>query len=70
MLTQFSRLVWGNIRKYQYLNSMCDEMLASILGVSPRSLYNYDRMPDRLSIGKIEAFISATGIDAAKLIQL
>ena len=43
-------LIWGNIRRYQYLNRLSDEQLAQSLGISTRTLYSYDKKSVHIDI--------------------
>ena len=61
-------LIWGNIKKYQYTDNISNEALAEILGVDIRTIYNYDKHPERLSTEKIQMFMDWTGITKEQLI--
>lgn len=61
-------LIWGNIKKYQYTDSISDEDLSKILDVNIRTIYNYNNHPEKLSTEKIQMFIDATGITKEQLI--
>ncbi len=62
----FSRIIWGNIRKFQYLNDLTDEQLADVLNLTTRTLYNYDKDPSDLSI---QLFIESSGLEIQELIS-
>ena len=51
-------LIWGNIRRYQYLNRLSDEQLAQSLGISTRTLYSYDKNPSTLTLERIQCFLN------------
>ena len=63
------KVIWGNIRKFQYVQGMSMPQLAKILGVSERSIYNYDANPGNLPLGRVQLFIEATGVTMESLIQ-
>lgn len=64
-----SVMIWANIRKIQNIGHISDEKLAYILEVSTRTLYNYDKEPERLTLKKIEGFMKYTGVQFQYLIQ-
>lgn len=51
------RIIWSNIRRYQYLNRLTDEQLAESLGISTRTLYSYDKNPSTLTLERIQSFL-------------
>ena len=54
---EISRIIWSNIRKAQYLNCLTDEQLADALGVSTRTLTNYDDNPDVMTLSTLQLFM-------------
>lgn len=65
----FSRIIWGNIRKFQYLNDLTDEQLADVLNLATRTLYNYDKDPSDLTLKRIQLFIESLGLEIQELIS-
>jgi len=63
------KLIWSNIRKVQYLNSVKDEQLAEDLGITTRTLSNYDRDPSTIKLDIIEKFILKQNISIEELIS-
>lgn len=62
-------IIWANIRKRQMLEKMSDIDLANILGVSTRTLYNYNSKPETLTLEKIQLFIDSFGLDIEDLVK-
>ena len=54
---EISRIIWSNIRKAQYLNCLTDKQLADALGVSTRTLANYDSNPDVMTLSTLQLFM-------------
>ena len=61
--------IWGNIRKYQYINDLTDDELAKILELTTRTLYSYDKDPSGLTHKRVQNFIDSSGIDLDALIS-
>lgn len=61
--------IWGNIRKYQYINDLTDDELAKILELTTRTLYTYDKDPSGLTLKRVQSFIDSSGIDLEALIS-
>ena len=66
---RFSKVIWGNIRRYQYLNELSDEQLANVLKLTTRTLYNYDKDPSDLTLKRIQLFIDNSGLEIQDLIS-
>ncbi len=64
-----SRIIWSNIRKYQYLYQMNDTQLAELMGVCPKTIASYDKNPEVLQLGKIRCFVDGTGVSMEDLIK-
>ena len=65
----FSKIIWDNIRKFQYLNDLTDEQLAEVLKLTTRTLYNYDKDPSDLTLKRIQLFIDSSGLEIQELIS-
>ena len=55
--------IWCKIRYWQSLNDVSNEELARILCVSTRTLLTYDKNAENITLGKLDRFINATGLD-------
>lgn len=64
------KIIWGNIKRFQYINSISDLQLAEIFEISVRTLYNYDKQPFKLTLNKIELFLNNTQITMEQLIAM
>lgn len=64
------RIIWSNIRKCQYINNISDIQLAEMLEISPRTLYNYDNEPFKLTLEKVQLFLNYTQIKMEQLISI
>ena len=62
------RLIWSNIRRFQYLEGMTDERLAEALGITTRTLYDYNKDPSKISLDKIQSFVEDTNYDVDNLL--
>ena len=67
--TTVYKKIWGNIRKYQYINDLTDDELAKILELTTRTLYTYDKDPSGLTLKRVQNFIDSSGIDLDALIS-
>ena len=67
-LSNIPRLIWANIRKFQYLKNIEDEKLALDLEVSSRTLSNYDRDPSTIKLDAIEKFCIKEDVELKDLI--
>ncbi len=65
----FYMVIWSNIRRYQYLNSLSDEALAKTMELTTRTLYNYDHDPSMLTLKHVQLFIEHSGLDIEALIS-
>lgn len=65
----FYMVIWSNIRRYQYLNSLSDEALAKTMELTTRTLYNYDHDPSALTMKRVQLFIERSGLDIEALIS-
>ena len=61
-------IIWSNIRRIQYLEHLTDYYLSEILNVSERTLMNYDKEPQRVTLDKIQSFMDATNVKIDELI--
>ncbi len=61
-------VIWSNILRQQYLQDISDQQLCSILGVSGRSLYNYEKDPSVLTMKQIQLVLDALEIDMNALL--
>ncbi len=66
---KISAVIWANIRKFQYISKMSDDCLASILGVTTRTLYNYHSNPEKITLAKIQLLIDYFGTNFEDLIK-
>ena len=65
----FYMVIWSNIRRYQYLNSLSDEALAKTMELTTRTLYNYDHDTSMLTLKRVQLFIEHSGLDIEALIS-
>ncbi|MBR2303908.1 MAG: hypothetical protein IJ871_02055 [Ruminococcus sp.] len=62
--------IWCKIRYYQQLNDLSNEDLAAFIGVSERTLSEYDKNAQNITLGKIENFLKCEEIDLEELMEL
>ena len=61
-------IIWSNLLRQQYLQRMSDKELCSILDITPRTLYNYQRDPSALTLGQIQNVLDNLDIDINALL--
>jgi len=61
------KIIWARIRYYQMISDMPDAVLAEYLGVTPRTLLNYDKDASNLGLGQIAQYVYLTGRDMSDL---
>ena len=66
----FYKRTWCKIRYWQSLNDISDETLARYLGMSVRSLKNYDKDAQCVTMGSIDNFLYATNLDFEELLKM
>ncbi len=65
-----ARIMWSNIRRFQYINRLTNTQLAECLNVSERSLYTYDKDPSLLTLNRIQTFIDNSGVSMEELTRI
>lgn len=63
-----SRIIWANIRRKQYILGLPDSDLAMILECSEKTLRNYDRNPENVTLATVQLFCKNTCTEAAELV--
>lgn len=63
------RLIWCKIRYYQQLHDISDEELARSLNVHIRTLHEYDKCADNVTLGRIDSFLLINNITLDELIN-
>ncbi len=61
--------IWCKIRYYQQLNDISDELLARYMGVSERTMREYDKDARTLTLEKVERFLSCFDMNSADLFE-
>lgn len=64
------KLLWCKIRYYQKLNDMSNIELAAYIGVSERTLLEYDKSAENITLGKLENFLMSENMDIEDLLLL
>lgn len=64
------KIIWANIKKYQYINELSDNQLAIIFDVSLKTLYNYDKDPSKITLEKIQNFADELNLPIEKIISM
>lgn len=62
--------VWFKIRFYQKVHKLSNEILAAYLGVSERTLLEYEKSAANLTLGKIENFLKSVDLEFSELLNL
>lgn len=63
------KLLWCKIRYYQQLHDISNELLAKTLGVSKRTLSEYDKDSCNITLEKVDRFLYANNITIDKLMN-
>lgn len=61
-------IIWSNIVRQQYLQGLTDEQLCKVLGITPRTLYNYRLDPSVLTMKQIQSVLEKLDIDMNALL--
>lgn len=62
------KLIWCRIRYYQRLHDIPDAVLAGYLCVNVRTLRQYDRVPDNITLGRLDSFLVGAKITLTDLL--
>ncbi len=62
--------IWSKIRYYQLLNDLTNKDLAAYIGVSERTLLEYDKNAHNITLGKVESFLGAVELSLDELLSL
>ena len=55
--------IWCKIRYFQQLNDITDDLLATYLGLSERTMREYDRDARSLTIERVDRFLDCFDMD-------
>ena len=64
------RRIWCKIRYWQQLREVSDAELASFLQVGERTLHEYDKNAQNITLGRIDNLLRVTGMDLNDLMTL
>lgn len=64
------RRIWCKIRYWQQLKEVSDAELASYLHVSERTLHEYDKSAENVTLGRVDNLLYVTGMDLNDLMTL
>lgn len=62
--------IWCKIRCYQQLHDITNKELAAYIGVCERTLLEYDKSAENITLGKIENFLKSENIELTDLLYL
>lgn len=62
--------VWCKIRYYQQLHDLPNKVLADFIGVSERTLLEYDKNAANITLGKFENFLKSVDLEFSELLNL
>lgn len=68
-ITLYKR-IWCKIRYWQSLKDISDAELAALLQVGERTLKEYDKSAQNVTLEKVDNFLYLTGIELSDLISL
>lgn len=63
------KLIWCKIRYYQQLHNISDEELAMSLNVHIRTLHEYDKNAENVTLGRVDSFLYINNITLDELIN-
>lgn len=64
------KMVWCRIRYWQSLREISDTELASYLKVSERTLHEYDKSAENITLGRVDNLLYISGMDFNDLMTL
>ncbi len=62
--------IWFKIRYYQKVHKLPNDILAAYLGVTERTLLEYDKHAENVTLGKIEKFLISENLELNELLNL
>ena len=65
----FQKLLWCKIRYYQHTHDITNNRLADIMTVGERTLREYDKKADNITLDKIDNFLNYSGISITELMS-
>ena len=64
------RRIWCKIRYWQNLKDISDAELASYLQVGERTLHEYDKSAENVTLGRVDNLLYVTGMELDELMAL
>ena len=64
------RRIWCKIRYWQQLKEISDAELASYLQVGARTLHEYDKSAENVTLGRVDNLLYVTGMELDDLMAL
>ena len=61
-------IIWANILRQQYLMGITDAQLCETLGITARTLYNYQKDPSVLTLRQLQSFLDALNLEMSSLL--
>jgi len=68
-ITLYKR-IWCKVRYWQNLRDVSDAELASYLQVGVRTLHDYDKSAENITLGRVDYLLYVTGMDFNDLMAL
>ena len=68
-ITLYKR-IWCKVRYWQNLRDVSDAELASYLQVGERTLHEYDKSAENITLGRVDNLLYATGMELNDLMAL
>ena len=63
------KIVWCKIRYYQQLHDISDDILANHLGVHIRTLKEYDKTAENITLGRLDNFLYMNNLNLNDLLN-
>lgn len=64
------KTLWCKIRYWQSLRDISNDMLASYLNVSKRTLNDYDKTACNITLGQLDSFLNKNNIELSDLLEM
>lgn len=64
------RRIWCKIRYWQQLKEVSDSELASYLQVGERTLHEYDKSAENVTLGRVDNLLYLTGMELEELMAM
>ena len=65
----FQKMIWCKVRYWQHFNDVTNEQLANYFQVKTRTLTEYDKSPENITLKQINHFLSQNNMSISDLMN-